>query len=119
VSHKLEHGKLAGKHNYPTRRSSRHTTPAAAKLSQGKKAHRNRTSTPNPGMSTWCRTGTVTRQGTKAHKAAPWRLASPKLHTHGQCRTQAPIQPHACEVQESVEAQVVCRAAPCPPPPDE
>jgi hypothetical protein len=36
VGHKLEHGKLAGKHHHPTRRSSRHTTPAAAKLKSRK-----------------------------------------------------------------------------------
>jgi hypothetical protein len=85
----ISHGKLHTGHSRTGRHCRATPLDAAAAtqdhqvLSQNKRAgeHEQRRH-PQSQHVTRCETGTVTKQGTKAQKAAPLRLASPKLHTH-------------------------------------
>jgi hypothetical protein len=98
------HGQLntghsrTGRHCRATQLEAEAATQDQQQLSQSKEqAHINNIGTPNPSMSTRCGTGTVAKQGTEAHKAAPSRPASPKLHTHDRRQKEATTLQHTFE----------------------
>jgi hypothetical protein len=99
----ISHGKLhtghsrTGRHRRATPLDAAAATQDHQVLSQNRRAgeheqHRHPQSQHVPR----CGTGTVTQQGTKAQKATPSRLVSPKLYTHDSHWKEATTLQHTC-----------------------